>query len=78
MTQAIVDQADENGRLRGIIDAIRSHRVTDDFSARWSYAKEDFERKLYSKRSKVRVSLVELPETLPVHGPTSEYTDSLL
>jgi hypothetical protein len=42
------------------------------------YAREDFERKLYSKRSKVRVSFVELKDTLPVHGPASEYTDNLL
>lgn len=28
-----VDAADSTGRLRGIIDAVRSHRVADDFSA---------------------------------------------
>jgi hypothetical protein len=47
-------------------------------SERRSNAREDFERKLYSKRSKVRVSFVELKDTLPVHGPASEYTDDLL
>ena len=78
VTQLIIDEADENGRLRSIIDAVKSHRVSDDFSPRWSYAREDFERKLYSKRSKVRVSFVELKDTLPVHGPASEYTDDLL
>ncbi len=76
--QSVFDEADQNGRLRNIIDAVRSHRVSDDFSPRWSYAREDFERKLYSKRSKVRVSFVELKDTLPVHGPSSEYTDDLL
>jgi hypothetical protein len=78
VTKNLVDLADENGRLRSIIDAVKSHRVTDDFSPLWSYAREDFERKLYSKRSKVGVSFVELKDTLPVHGPSSEYTDNLL
>jgi hypothetical protein len=78
VTKELVDLADENGRLRSIIDAVKSHRVTDDFSPLWSYAREDFERKLYSKRSKVRVSFVELKDTLPVHGPSSEYTENLL
>lgn len=69
---ALVDDADRNGRLRDILDAVRSHRVQDDFSPQWSYAREDFERKLYSKRSRCRVSFVELPDTIPVHGPESE------
>jgi hypothetical protein len=78
VTKELVDLADENGRLRSIIDAVKSHRVMDDFSPLWSYAREDFEWKLYSKRSKVRVSFVELKDTLPVHGPSSEYTEKLL
>ena len=56
----VVDAADARGRLRAIIDAVRSNRVEDDFSDRWSYAREDFERKLYHKRKKVRVR--ELPK----------------
>lgn len=47
-----VDEADADDRLRGILDAVRSNRVEDDFSEHWSYAREDFERKLYRKRSK--------------------------
>jgi len=78
VTEQIVNAADRNGQLRGLIDAIKSNRVVDDFSPRWSYAREDFERKLYSKRSKVRISFVELKDTLPVHSPRSEYTDDLL
>jgi hypothetical protein len=77
-TEEMVDAADRDGRLRGIVDAIRSNRVVDDFSPRWSFAREDFERKLYCKRAKVRVSFVELKDTLPVHSPRSEYTDNLL
>ena len=67
-----VEQADATGRLRGILDAVRSHRVADDFSARWSYAREDFERKLYHKRNKIAVKFVELPDTIPVQGPETE------
>ncbi len=71
-TQRLVEIADQKGKLRGILDAVRSHRVADDFSSKWSLAKEDFERKLYRKRSKTRVSFVELDDTIPVHGPDSE------
>jgi hypothetical protein len=71
-TCELVEAADAGGKLRAIIDAVQSHRVEDDFSDRWSWAKEDFERKLYSKRSKCRVSFVELRDTLPVHGSDKE------
>ena len=74
----MVAVADRDGQLRGIIDAVRSNRVVDDFSPCWSFAREDFERKLYRKRAKVRVSFVELNDTIPVHGPCSEYTDRLV
>jgi len=45
--QWTVDKADAGGQLRGILDAVRSNRVEDDFSEHWSYAREDFERKLW-------------------------------
>ncbi len=77
-TKELVQIADENGQLRAIIDAIKSNRVKDDFSSIWSYAKEDFERKLYHKRAKVRVSFVQLDDVKPVHAPTSELHESLL
>lgn len=77
-TRQLVEAADAHGRLRGILDAVRSNRVEEDFSARWSFAREDFERKLYSKRSRVKVSFVELDDTIPVHGPESEVDDNLL
>lgn len=74
----IIKTADCRGRLKEIINAIRSNRVEDDFSPLWSYAKEDFERKLYHKRSKVRVTFIELDNTIPVHAPTSELHEKLL
>ncbi len=67
-----VEAADQTGRLRGILDAVRSHRIEDDFSSHWSYAREDFERKLHGKRRKVTVKFVELTDTSPVQGPESE------
>lgn len=71
---ATVEAADTDARLRGILDAVRSHRIQDDFTDRWTYAKEDFERKLHRKRSKVKVTFVELSDdTVPiVQGPETE------
>jgi hypothetical protein len=73
-----VEQADTTGRLRGILDAVRSNRVADDFSPRWSPAREDFERKLYRKRNKITVRFVELPDTIPVQGPETEVEDRMV
>lgn len=73
-----VEAADGTGRLRGILDAVRSHRVEDDFSPHWTYAREDFERKLYRKRNKVKVRFVELTDTIPVQGPETEIVDRLV
>ncbi len=77
-TKAIIKRADERGRLRAVIDAIQSNRVEEDFSSCWSRAREDFERKLYHKRAKVKISFVELNETIPVHGPEAEIHEHLL
>ncbi len=77
-TRQMVEVADAHGDLRAILDAVRSHRIKDDFSERWSFEREDFERKLYSKRSKAKVTFVELDETVPVHGPQSEVHENLL
>lgn len=73
-----VEAADATGHLRGILDAVRSHRVEDDFSAHWSNAREDFERKLHRKRNKVQVRFVELTDTIPIQGPESEVLGKLV
>jgi hypothetical protein len=73
-----VEQADQTGRLRAIMDAVKSHRVEDDFSAKWSYAREDFERKLHRKRNKISVRFVELPDTIPVQSPETEVEGKLV
>ncbi|MGI8736000.1 MAG: hypothetical protein DLM53_07875 [Candidatus Eremiobacter antarcticus] len=72
ITAAIVDAADADGRLRAVIDAIRTNRQQDDFSGRWSRAKEDFERAFHRTRSKTKIVFVELPGTVPVQGPHAE------
>lgn len=77
-TYDLIDQADENGKLRALIDAIRSNRVEEDFSAAWSWAREDFERKLYRKRSKVRVRFVELGDSTPFYDENAELHGNLL
>jgi hypothetical protein len=74
----VVAEADATGKLRAIVDAIKSNRVEDDFSDRWSYAREDFERKLYRKRSKIRVRFVELTDSLPVQSRHTEVSDGLV
>ena len=73
-----IEAADATGQLRGILDAVRSNRVEDDFSERWSFAREDFERKMYKKRSKTRVRFVELTDTIPVQGPESEILGAMV
>lgn len=77
-TKAIVQRADDRGRLRAIIDTIRSNRVEEDFPSCLSRAREDFERRLYHKRAKVKISFLELDETIPVHGPETEIHEHLL
>jgi hypothetical protein len=73
-----VDEADADGRLRGILDAVRRNRVEDDFSDHWTYAREDFERKLHHKRNKIKVRFVELTDTIPVQGPETEVMDRVV
>ncbi|MFD4295080.1 sigma-70 family RNA polymerase sigma factor [Rhodococcus sp. NPDC058505] len=75
VTRRTVEVADADGRLRGILDAVRSNRVEDDFTSYWTRAREDFERKLYNKRAKVKVRFVELTDTILVQGPETEVID---
>ncbi|PUA37649.1 hypothetical protein C8Z91_20145 [Paenibacillus elgii] len=73
----VVERADSLGRLRALIDAMKSNRVQEDFSHKWSYEREDFERRLYKKRSKFKVKFVELSDTIPVIGPYSEVDERM-
>lgn len=55
-----------NQSLDPILEVLNSHHVHEDFSDRFSWIKEDFERSFYSKRSKVKISLMETVDGLPV------------
>jgi hypothetical protein len=75
---AVVNAADQTDGLRSVIDAVRSNRVEDDFADRWSYEREDFERRLYGKRRKVRVRFVELTDSTPVQAPESDLSGNVI
>jgi len=73
-----VDSPDAGGSLRALLDAVKSNRVRDDFSDHWSFAREDFERKLHHKRAKISVRFVEMTDTIPVQGPESQVLGGLV
>lgn len=52
--------------LEPVIELLQRHRAHEDFSDRYSWVKEDFERSFYSKRSKLKVELVETVDDAPV------------
>ena len=62
-----------------ILDVIQSQPAHEDFSERYSWIKEDFERSFYSKRSRVRVTLIETIDEFPAweHGEAEGYADVL-
>ncbi|HWB20979.1 MAG TPA: hypothetical protein VG711_11810 [Phycisphaerales bacterium] len=45
--------------LQPVVDVLLGSSAHEDFSDRFSWIKEDFERKFYSKRSKMKITLVE-------------------
>jgi len=52
--------------LAPVLEVMHGHRTHDDFSNRYSWVKEDFERSFYSKRSKIKVEMVETLDDAPV------------
>ena len=58
--------------LGPVIEALHAHRTHDDFSDRYSWVKEDFERSFYSKRSKLKVSVIETIDEMPVWSADDE------
>lgn len=78
VTRDLIELADQRVRLRAVMDAIRSNRVEEDFSKRWSAEREDFERKLYRKRDKVKVSFVELDDSIPYFDAETEVEGNML
>jgi DNA-directed RNA polymerase specialized sigma24 family protein len=78
MVDRTIEAADRHGNLRAILDAVRSNRVEEDFSDHWTTAREDFERKLYHKRLKIKVRFVEMTDAVPVQGPETEIVDRMV
>ena len=70
----IIDEMLDGGSvmesLHPVLDVLHSHRTHEDFSDRYSWVKGDFERSFYSKRSRVKVSLVETVDDLPAWEAT--------
>lgn len=56
--------------LDPVVEVLTTHRCHDDFAARHSWIKEDFERSFYSKRAKLKVDLVETVDDAPVWAST--------
>ena len=50
---------------------------SSNFFSRWSYAREDFERKLHGRR-KVTVTFIELPDTTLVQGSECDVVANLV
>lgn len=74
----IIDVADCEGQLRNIIDAVKSNKVEDDFSDKWSFAKEDFERALFKKRSSYKLKFVEIEDAFSLQGPENEIEGNII
>ncbi len=62
----MIDGAGVMESLDPVIETLHSHRTHEDFSDQYSWIKEDFERSFYSKRAKLKVSLVETVDDMPV------------
>lgn len=75
-TDDMVEYADAGGHLRSLIEAVLSNRAHDDFTSCWSHEKEDFERAMYHKRAKIKVSFVELPEQEAIHSAFTQLEPS--
>ena len=48
-----------------LIDLLHSHHTHEDFSDQYSWVKADFERSFYSKRSRIKIELVETVDDFP-------------
>jgi hypothetical protein len=66
MLNAAIDGAGVLPSLEPVLELLRQHRTHDDFSSQYSHIKEDFERQFYSKRSKLKVVLLETVDDAPV------------
>jgi hypothetical protein len=51
--------------LESVLEVLHTHPTHEDFSDRYSWVKEDFERSFYSKRSRIKVTLRATVDDLP-------------
>jgi hypothetical protein len=56
--------------LAPVIELLHTRRAHEDFSERYSWIKEDFERQFYSKRAALKVELIETLDDAPVWAST--------
>lgn len=66
MVDDLLDGARILSPIDSVLDVLRSHYAHEDFSARYSWIKEDFERAFYHKRAPVKVTFVETVDDHPV------------
>jgi hypothetical protein len=68
--EAVVEEMLNGGgvmaSLEGVLEVLHKHLIHEDFSDRYSWIKEDFQRTFYRKRSKIKVTLLETIDNLPV------------
>jgi hypothetical protein len=77
--RAAIDGDGVMASLEPVIELLHSHRAHEDFSERYSWIKEDFERSFYSKRARVKVDLVETIDDAAAYDVDSDtaYADVL-
>jgi hypothetical protein len=56
--------------LAPVVELLHARRAHEDFSERYSWIKEDFERQFYSKRAALKVELIETLDDAPVWSST--------
>ena len=79
VTELLIEGDDTAQSLEPVVELLLGSTTHDDFSDRYSWVKEDFERAFYSKRSRVKVKFCEFIDECPVHDghDTPGYEDIL-
>ncbi len=77
VVQSAIDGDGVMESLDPVIELLHSHHVHEDFSARHSWIKEDFERSFYSKRAKLKMDLIETIDDAPAYDVDVPYEQVL-
>jgi hypothetical protein len=67
ITGLLIDGDTTVESLEPVVEVLLGSATHEDFSTRYSWIKEDFERAFYSKRSKIKVRLHEFTDECPVY-----------